>query len=144
MITPHRLLCRLTPDCSEDTGSEPNVTGLGSQVPGGTVEHVRVDDVDDETSDVVKVSGEDDSLGSETGGSNLSDERVTDGSDSEIVETGKEDEDGSSSVVLAVSAGLDCSQHTGHQHEDVERSGTPQVAGKLRKNTNELTSRCGG
>jgi hypothetical protein len=120
---------KLTPNCSEDTGSEPDVTRLGSQVPSGTVEHVRVDDVDDQSTDVVQVSGENDGLGSETGRSDLGDERVTDGSDGEIVKSGKEDEDGTGRIVLAVALGLDRSQDTGDQHQDVQSGGTPEVDG---------------
>jgi hypothetical protein len=117
----------LTPDDSDDSSDEPNVTGLGLEVPSGTVEHVRVDDVDDETSNVVQVSGEDDSLGSKSSRSDLGNQGVTDGSDGKIVDTSEEDEQSTSSVVLAGSLGLDCSQNTGDQHERSENDLTPKV-----------------
>lgn len=121
------LVWRLTPDGSKDPGDEPDVTTLGGQVPGGTVQHVRIDNVDDETSDVVQVPRQDDRLGPESGRSDLGDERVTDGSDGQVVETGEKDQDGTGRVVLAGST-FDCSQDTGEQHEKVERGGTPEVA----------------
>jgi uncharacterized NAD-dependent epimerase/dehydratase family protein len=56
-------------------------------------EHLGVQDVDDNTAEVVQVSGEDDGLGAKTCASDLGDEAVADGADGKIVETGEHDEE---------------------------------------------------
>jgi hypothetical protein len=96
----------ISPDSTEEASSGPEETSLGTPVPSRRVQHARSDDVGHDSDNVVCVSGEDDSLGSETGGGQLSDERVADGSDGRIVGEGvdeKKRSDGplSSDVVTA-------------------------------------------
>lgn len=60
----------------------------------GLTEHLGVQDIDDDTAEVVQVAGEDDGLGAQTGASDLGDEAVANGTDGKIVETGEQDEEG--------------------------------------------------
>lgn len=105
------------PDETTETSSSPEVTGFRTPVPSGRVEHVRVENTDDDTTQVVQVSSKDDSLGSESSRSNLSDERVTDGTDGKVVDECEDDQestDGPSSRV----GGLNCAENTGEDHDD--------------------------
>jgi hypothetical protein len=96
----------ISPDSTEEAGSSPEETGLGTPVPSRRVQHARSNDIGHDSDNVVCVSGEDDGLGSETGGGQLGDEGVADRSDGRIVGEGvdeKERSDGplSSDVVTA-------------------------------------------
>ena len=73
------------PGDAEGVEAEPEEAGLGSPIPGGGVEHVGDDNTIDDTEYVVDVSGEHDSLGSETGGGEFGDEGVADGADGQII-----------------------------------------------------------
>ena len=70
---------------------------LWAKIPFDRREHARNEDVVDDTDDVVGVSSEDDGLGTETSGGDLSDEAVADGSYGELVEEGEDDEERSRS-----------------------------------------------
>ena len=107
------------PDETEHTGTEPEVSRLGTPVPGGRVEHVRVEDADDDTTQVVEVSGEDDRLGSQSGGTDLTDERVADRTDGDVVDESEDDEESADSPSGRV-GGLDRAEDTGEDHDETE------------------------
>lgn len=117
----------VSPDDTHDTGDGPDESGFGTQVQLVRVQEVRVDDTDDQTSDVVQVSGEDDGLGTETGGSDLGDQGVTDGTDGQIVSTGEDDEQGADSVVLSGTSALVETQTTDDEHDDEQGDFSPQI-----------------
>lgn len=75
---------RETSTYGEESTNTPNVTALGAQVPFSRVEHVRVQDTNHKTAQVVQVSGQDDRLCSQSGRRHLGDQRVTDGADGKI------------------------------------------------------------
>lgn len=83
-----------TPDGGEQSEATPEQTGLGLPVPGGRVQHVRHDDGDDDTGDVVEVSGQDNGLGSQLGRWNLGDQTVTDWADRQVVDEGENQKQG--------------------------------------------------
>lgn len=109
----------VSPDETAETSSGPKVTRLGTPVPSGRVEHVRVQDADNDTTDVVQVSGQDDGLGSESSGTNLSDERVADWTNGDIVDEGEDDQKSTDSPSSGV-RGVDCTEDTGEDHDGDE------------------------
>lgn len=78
------------PDDTNGVGTSPEEAGLSAPVEGSWVHELWLDNTNDDTEDVVHVSGQDDSLDSETGRWHLSDQRVADGSDGNIVDEGED------------------------------------------------------
>ena len=93
------------------------------------VEHVRVDDTNNQTTQVVQVSSQDDGLCSKSGRGNFGDEGVADGSDSEIVQEGEGDQE-SSDRPSAISAPLgDRAEDADEQHQGSAGSLTVEEEG---------------
>jgi len=106
-----------SPDQTDGSGGSPEVTGLGSKVPCGRVQHVWVKNTDDDTTNVVQVSGKDDSLGPQSSGSDLGDERVADGTNGDVVDEGEENEETTDTVLSSSGSSVDCAQDGGDQHD---------------------------
>ena len=114
------------PDNTEKTGSAPEVTRLGSPVPGSRVEHVRVEDTDNDTTNVVQVSGEDNSLGSQSGRAHLGNEGVANGTNGNVVDESEDNEKGSNSP-SGTRRLLDCAEDTGEEHDRAASDLSPDV-----------------
>lgn len=99
---------------------------LGSPVPGSGVQHVRVEEVYDDTADIVEVPGENDGLGSQSCGTDLGDERVTNRPNGYIVRESEDDEEGADTET-ATGRGRDGSEDTSEDHEDEEDDLTVKV-----------------
>ena len=85
------------PGDAQDVHTDEEEGSLWAEIPFNGRKHARNEDVVDDTDDVVGVSSEDDGLGTETSGGDLSDEAVADGSYGELVEEGEDDEERSRS-----------------------------------------------
>ena len=83
---------------------------------------------DDDAEDIVHVPGQDDSLDPETGRRELSDERVTDRSDGQVVGECKDENEGASCPADVGAEARDA--QTTNNHEDDEHGGlTPEIEG---------------
>ena len=132
-----------SPDQTDSSGSGPKVTRLGTKVPFGRVQHVWVEDTDNNTTDVVQVSGEDDSLGPQSSGSDLGDERVADGTDGDVVDEGEENEKTTNTVLSALGSSVDCTQDSGDQHDADQDTLSVEVKISSTERLHEEPRRCG-
>jgi hypothetical protein len=132
-----------SPDQTDSSGSGPKVTGLGTKVPFGRVQHVRVEDTDNDTTDVVQVSSEDDSLGPQSSRSDLSDERVTNGTNGNVVDEGEEDEETTNTVLSTLGGSVDCTQDSGNQHDANQDTLSVEVKISSTERLHEEPRRCG-
>ncbi len=82
------------PDEAEQIESAPEEAGLSTPRPRSGIHHARLESADDDTHDVVNVTGQDDSLDSEAGGWQLGHEGVADRANSEVVDERQDENQG--------------------------------------------------
>lgn len=85
------------PDEEQETAASPEKSRLWSPVPGVDSQHCRYKSRVDDTTHVVEVSGEHDSLDLETGRWDFGNEAVADGANRKIVDKGEDHEKGTNS-----------------------------------------------